>query len=130
MKKFMLSVYINCIKNCIMKKKRICQAPRTKQTEKITKILLIKSYISKYFIKDNKINILLKKKVFFNIKLMSKPGFRVFLKNREILKKMKEKKYEDIIFSSNLGILSLKKMLKEKIGGEPLFYINKCQRIL
>ncbi|UOQ38084.1 30S ribosomal protein S8 [Candidatus Vidania fulgoroideae] len=130
MKKFILSVYVNCIKNCIMKKKRICQAPRTKQTEKITKILLVKSYISKYFVKDNRINILLKKEIFFDIKLMSKPGFRIFLKYREILKEMKEKKYEDIIFSSNLGILSFKKILKKKIGGEPLFYINKCQRIL
>ncbi|UOQ33159.1 30S ribosomal protein S8 [Candidatus Vidania fulgoroideae] len=130
MKNFILSVYINCIKNCILRKKRICIAPRTKHTEKITKILLTKSYISKYFIEGNKINILLDKKVYFDIKLISRPGFRIFLKYKNILSEIKKKNYNDVFFSSNLGILSLKSILKKRIGGEPLFYINKCQRIL
>lgn len=130
MKKFILSVYINNIKNCILKKKKICIVPFTKQTLNITKLLLRKFYISRFYIKDKNIFLLLKKEgkeiLISDIKLISKPSLRIFLKKKDIfLNGIKKKYYDDVIFSSNLGILNLKDIVKKHIGGEPLFYITK-----
>ncbi|MGX7583147.1 30S ribosomal protein S8 [Candidatus Vidania fulgoroideorum] len=130
MKKFIISNYINSIKNCILKKKKICLVPCTKQTKNITLLLLKKYYLNKFYKKDNLLILMLAKNqkgfLISDIKLISKPSLRIYVKKKNInINGIYNKKYDDIFFSCNLGILSLSDIVKKKIGGEPLFYITK-----
>lgn len=57
-----------------------------------------------------------------NIKLISKPGRRIFYSIKQIWKMNSEKTF--IIFSTNKGLKTISECKKLKLGGEPFITIN------
>ena len=90
------------------------------------KILSNEGFILGYKIKLNKIKILLKYKnnipVINAIKIISKPGRRIYYSTKQIWKINSSKYF--IIFSTNKGLKSITECKKLKIGGEPVVLIS------
>jgi small subunit ribosomal protein S8 len=104
------------------RKKNLCEA--------FLKILWSEGFIIKYRTsKKNKkfLKIFLKysstgKPAINNIKLLTKPGRRIFYSIKQIWKIDSTKNF--IIFSTNKGLQTIENCKKLKIGGEPFIIIN------
>lgn len=104
------------------RKKRLCEA--------FLKILWNEGFIIGYRISkkdDDFIKIFLKytsngKPVINNIKLISKPGRKIYYSIKQIWKIDTSKNF--IIFSTNKGLKTINSCKKLKIGGEPFIIIN------
>jgi small subunit ribosomal protein S8 len=118
------------IKNGQMAKKSFILQTRKKVCESFLKILWDEGFISGYKISSSNIQlleILLKYKqngqpVISTLKLVSKPGHRVYYSAKQIWKIDSTKAF--IILSTNRGLKSLTQCKKLKIGGEPVLVIN------
>jgi small subunit ribosomal protein S8 len=118
------------IKNGQMAKKSFILQTRKKVCESFLKILWDEGFISGYKISSSNIQlleILLKYKqngqpVINTLKLVSKPGHRVYYSAKQIWKIDSTKAF--IILSTNRGLKSLTQCKKLKIGGEPVIVIN------
>lgn len=104
----------------IIKKKKIC--------ERFLKILWDEGFILGYTVcvKSNQIKIFLKykknKPVINSIKLISKPGQRIYYSIKQLWKLNTIHLF--IVFSTTKGLKSLIECKKLKIGGEPFILIN------
>lgn len=81
-------------------------------------------FLEKVYIVNKKIIVKLKyifnNPIIKNIKFISKPSKRIYIK----IKELKNTRIEDCIISTNIGILNKKESIKKNIGGEILFSIN------
>lgn len=117
------------IKNGQLAKRRFVYQTRKKICESFLKILWNEEFISGFTIDSmnpNKIKIFLKyhngQPVINSIKLISKPGRRVYYSVKQIWKIDSSKSF--IILSTNKGLKSIVECKKLKIGGEPFISIN------
>ena len=112
------------IKNACMAERKDLVVPHSRVKEAIVKILKDNQYIEDYQLIDQKpqkdIKILLKYvgklSVITDVKRVSKPGRRIYVKAGEIPQTLNG--YGLTILSSNQGIIDDKKARKAKVGGE------------
>lgn len=112
------------IKNACMAERKDLVVPHSRVKEAIVKILKDNQYIEDYQLIDKKpqkdIKILLKYvgklSVITDVKRVSKPGRRIYVKAGEIPQTLNG--YGLTILSSNQGIIDDKKARKAKVGGE------------
>lgn len=112
------------IKNACMAERKDLVVPHSRVKEAIVKILKDHQYIEDYQLIDKKpqkdIKILLKYvgklSVITDVKRVSKPGRRIYVKAGEIPQTLNG--YGLTILSSNQGIIDDKKARKAKVGGE------------
>lgn len=126
-----VSDFISRIKNAIIVHHKIVQTPATRLTIDITKILKLEGFIEDFeLVKNKSSNYLLiflkynksdKKPVISFLKRISKPGRRIYLKNKNIIKNIGS--FGISILSTTKGIVSNKKANKLNTGGEILLHI-------
>lgn len=112
------------IKNACMAERKDLVVPHSRVKEAIVKILKDHQYIEDYQLIDKKpqkdIKILLKYvgklSVITDVKRVSKPGRRIYVKADEIPQTLNG--YGLTILSSNQGIIDDKKARKAQVGGE------------
>nr|YP_010233614.1 ribosomal protein S8 [Pleurosigma inscriptura]QSZ78231.1 ribosomal protein S8 [Pleurosigma inscriptura] len=128
MKNYFWKMFSN-IKNGQLAKKAFVYQKRKKICEEFLKILWDEGFILGYKIdsvNSNKIKIFLKynneEPVINSIKLITKPGRRVYYSIKQIWKLNSTKNF--IIFSTNKGLKTIIDCKKLKIGGEPFLVIN------
>ena len=117
------------IKNGQLAKKPFIYQKRKKICEEFLKILWDEGFILGYKIDNknsNQIKIFLKynneEPTINSIKLITKPGRRVYYSIKQIWKLDSTKNF--IIFSTNKGLKTIIDCKKLKIGGEPFLIIN------
>ncbi|MCM8800721.1 MAG: 30S ribosomal protein S8 [Candidatus Omnitrophica bacterium] len=117
------------IRNAVMAKKEIVDIPASKMLKSILEILKKENYIDNFkFIEDKsrpRLRIYLKyianKSAITQIKRVSKPGLRVYVKRKDIPLVLRGKGLA--ILSTSKGILTDKEARATKIGGEVIGYI-------
>jgi small subunit ribosomal protein S8 len=117
------------IKNACMAERKDLVMPHSKVKEAIVKLLKENNYITDYELIEKEpqkeIKIILryvgKLSVITNVKRVSKPGRRTYVKAGEIPQTLNG--YGLTIISSNLGIMDDKAARKAKVGGEILCQI-------
>lgn len=117
------------IKSGQLTKRSFIYQTRKKICEAFLKILWQEGFILGYKIdskQPNKLKIFLKYKngrpVINSLKLISKPGRRIYYSSKQIWKIDSSKSF--IIFSTNKGLKSIIDCKKLMIGGEPFIVIN------
>ena len=118
------------IKNGQMAKRSFIYQKKKKFCESFLKILWDEGFITGYKTSNSNkdtLKIFLKyfddgKPSINNIKLISKPGRRIFYSIKQIWKMNSEKTF--IIFSTNKGLKTISECKKLKLGGEPFITIN------
>lgn len=114
------------IRNALIAKHDEVEMPVSKMKKAIAEILLEEGYIEGTKIVDNSLVITLKygpknESVITNIKRISKPGLRVYANTENmpvVLGGM-----GIAILSTNKGVMTNKKALANKVGGEVLAYV-------
>ena len=114
------------IRNALVDKHDEVEMPSSKMKNAIAQILLEEGYIEGTKIVDNNLVITLKygpknESVITNIKRISKPGLRVYANTENmpvVLGGM-----GIAILSTNKGVMTNKKALANKVGGEVLAYV-------
>ena len=107
------------IKNAVLSNKAGVEVLKTKQNLAIAQALKRAGFIQE--IKQNKdiLEVVLakknKKSVLLNLKLVSKPGLRIYTSVEEITSR---KKPSLLLVSTPKGILTSKEAVKENVGGE------------
>ncbi len=115
-----LSNFFSKIKNGYLANKSIIIQQKTKQIIKFLNIFIKEGLIKSYKISNennNLIQIFLKynnNSIFKNLKRISKPGKRVFIKNKDLFK-IKKGLY---IISTSKGLLTHIQAKKKNVGGE------------
>ena len=129
MKNYFWNMFAN-IKHGQISKQNLIYQRNKKICESFLKILWKEGFIigyQKYKKNPNLIKIFLKYKngtpAINNIKLITKPGRRIYCNIKQI---WKIKSYENccVIFSTNQGLKTIDECKKLKIGGEPFIFIN------
>lgn len=117
------------LKNGQLAKRSFIYQKRKKICESFLRMLWDEGFILGYKIDSentNRLKIFLKYKnerpVINSIKLVSKPGRRIYYSIKQIWKIDSSKSF--IIFSTNKGLQSIIDCKKLKIGGEPFIVIN------
>lgn len=117
------------IKNGQMTQRSFILQKQKKMCKPFLNILWDEGYILGYKIYQNNpntIKIFLKynqeKSVINSLKLVSKPGHRIYYSAKQIWKINSNKIH--IIFTTNKGLLTITNCKRLKIGGEPLVVIN------
>lgn len=116
------------IKNGQLAKRSYVHQKKKKLCELLLKILWDEGFIVGYKIEDKEnLKIFLKyvengKPSINNIKVVSKPGRRIYYSSKQIWKLDSSKTL--IIFSTNQGLKTLSECKKQNIGGEPLVIVN------
>jgi len=118
------------IRNGQLAKRSFIYQKRKKLCESFLKTLWNEDFIVGYKISEknkDSIKIFLKyvdnrKPAINNIKLVTKPGRRVFYSIKQIWKIDSDKNF--LIFSTNKGLQTIEGCKKLKIGGEPFVIIN------
>jgi len=128
MKNYFWNMFSN-IKNGQLAKKAFIYQKRKKICEEFLKILWDEGFILSYQIDKSdstKLKIFLKynneEPVINSIKLITKPGRRIYYSINQIWKLDSTKNF--IIFSTNKGLKTIIDCKKLKIGGEPFLIIN------
>lgn len=107
------------IKNAVMAKNRETLAPYTKLGFDVAKSLQKTGYLSEVSQKEGMLNIKFafshKEPVLVDIKLVSKPGRRIYAGVQEIEKK---KGPSIFLLSTSKGVLTSSEALKTRVGGE------------
>lgn len=107
------------IKNAAMAKNKSIVVPMSKQTFAIAECLKKLGYLAEVKKDGEFVNIALafmhKRPAIINLRLVSKPGLRIYLGIDEISKKRGPSQF---LISTPLGILSSKQAIKQRVGGE------------
>ncbi len=116
-----LSNLFSKIKNGYLSNKSIVKQQKSKQSVNILNVLIREGFIKSYKISSknpNEIKIYLKyknnKSIITEIKRISKPGKRFYVKNKDLYKKKKG----FYILSTSIGILTDLQAKKLNVGGE------------
>ena len=109
------------LKNASMSKKRSIMVRKTNIVASIAKVLKDDGYISKITDKDGSLEIelayLKKEPVLIDIKIISRPGLRVYLKSKQLARKKGPSRY---IISTPHGVMNSHEAIKKNIGGEAI----------
>lgn len=122
-----ISDFITRIRNASIVRHKIVKTPATKITIAIAKILKIEGFIEDFEKFENSLLIFLKYKnqnkysIINSLKRISKPGRRVYLKKKNLPKRIGS--FGVSILSTSNGIISDKMARLGNIGGEVLIYI-------
>ncbi len=112
--------YLIQVKNAARAKKHEIIVDSTKMIKAISEVLKKEKVIDSFEEKDGKliVKIAFRKKepILFDLKLVSKPGLRIY-KNAEEIMKRKDKS-SSFILSTSKGIISSEDVIKLKVGGE------------
>lgn len=109
------------IKNALAAKKPEVEMPLSKFKLALAKTLKKKGCLKKISKKDRVLRIVLKPDSFDNLKRVSKPGCRIYIKKDEI--KLHQDKFA--VVSTPKGIMSDKKAKKLGLGGEVVCEVYK-----
>ena len=126
---YTLSNLLISIKNGYIARKSTVSIKFSLFVLKVLKILYIEGFINSYFI-SNKGKIIIKlkyyqnSKLFNQLKVISKPGKRVYLTSREL--KRKYYYYNFVLISTTQGLMTHKLAIRKNLGGEILFTLNYC----
>lgn len=120
------------IRNAIMARHEFVDVPYSNMKYSISKILKDEGYIRNYkiFVDENRKKFL---KIYINydennnsvitgLKRISKPGRRVYVKSKDILK-VKNNNLGLLIISTSKGLMTDFNARKDNIGGEPLLMV-------
>jgi len=119
--------YLTRIRNAIKAKHIIVNIPESKIKKQITKLLYKNGYIKNYKFQDKNVKIALKynnktkESAIINLKKISKPGLRKYVKIKSLPNVING--LGIAILSTSKGIMSNKEAKKNNIGGEVLCYI-------
>ncbi len=107
------------VKNAALAEKRDVLVDNNKLILEVAKILKKEGYLESLNEKEKVLNVRIalksKKPVISDIKLVSKPGLRIYMKADELLQK---KGPSQFIVSTTQGILLSKEAIKKRLGGE------------
>jgi small subunit ribosomal protein S8 len=107
------------IKNAALAQMHEVEVKNTKMVESIANVLKREGFLEDVSIKDGKLSATLsyrkKKPLIMDIKLISKPGLRVYMGVTEMAHR---KAASILILSTSKGIFSNKEALKKGVGGE------------
>lgn len=122
--------FLTRIRNANMRKFDVVEAPASKIKRDIANILKAEGYVKDVeFIEDDKqgiIRVFLKygkdsEKVITNLKRISKPGLRVYVKSGEVPKVLNG--LGTAVISTSEGVITDKSARAKNIGGEVLAYV-------
>ena len=122
--------FLTRIRNANMRKFEVIEAPASKIKRDIANILKTEGYVKDVeFIEDDKqgiIRVFLKygkdgEKVITNLKRISKPGLRVYVKSGEVPKVLNG--LGTAVISTSEGVVTDKTARAKNIGGEVLAYV-------
>ena len=122
--------FLTRIRNANMRKFEVVEAPASKIKRDIANILKTEGYVKDVeFIEDDKqgiIRVFLKygkdgEKVITNLKRISKPGLRVYVKSGEVPKVLNG--IGTAVISTSEGVVTDKAARAKNIGGEVLAYV-------
>ena len=122
--------FLTRIRNGNMRKFDVVEAPATKIKRQIAEILKAEGYVKDVeYVEDNKqgvIRVFLKygkngEKVITNLKRISKPGLRVYVKSDDIPKVLNG--LGTAIISTSTGVVTDKVARETNVGGEVIAYI-------
>ena len=122
--------FLTRIRNANMRKFEVVEAPASKIKRDIANILKAEGYVKDVeFIEDDKqgiIRVFLKygkdgEKVITNLKRISKPGLRVYVKSGEVPKVLNG--LGTAVISTSEGVVTDKTDRAKNIGGEVLAYV-------
>lgn len=121
-----LSNFLSNLKNHCLSKKAILKQKKTKQILQLINILITEGFINGYYQQEGDIIVILLKynrqnSVINQIKQISKPGKRVYVKNKWIYKQNNTNLY---IISTPKGFLTHNQAQKYNLGGELICKIN------
>ena len=115
---------LSTLKNNIQIRKYKMEIKKTKYSIAILDVLVREGFIRSFIISKTKILVLLKyindKPLIKDIKMISKPSQRVYLKNFKLYNCSQKKVF---LISTNQGILSLEDAKRLNLGGELLCFI-------
>ena len=113
------------VKNAGLARKRQVEVPKNKVIKEVAKALKRLRYLDEIGEKEGKLVVKLsyrkKEPLLTDLKLVSKPGLRVYQGADELAKKRGLSTY---IVSTPKGILSLKEALKKRVGGEVIAEVS------
>ena len=122
--------FLTRIRNGNMRKFDVVEAPASKIKRQIAEILKAEGYVKDVeYVEDNKqgvIRVFLKygkngEKVITNLKRISKPGLRVYVKSDDVPKVLNG--LGTAIISTSTGVVTDKVARQTNVGGEVLAYI-------
>ena len=122
--------FLTRIRNGNMRRFEVVEAPASKIKREIAEILKAEGYVKDVeYVEDNKqgvIRVFLKygknnEKVITNLKRISKPGLRVYVKSDEVPRVLNG--LGTAIISTSEGVVTDKDARSKNIGGEVLAYI-------
>ena len=122
--------FLTRIRNGNMRKFDVVEAPASKIKRQIAEILKAEGYVKDVeYVEDNKqgvIRVFLKygkngEKVITNLKRISKPGLRVYVKSDDIPKVLNG--LGTAIISTSTGVVTEKVARETNVGGEVIAYI-------
>ncbi len=107
------------LKNARMAKLKTVSVPSTKLMKATADALEASGFLRDVTLADGtlEVNLVYKKKepVIMDVKLVSKPGLRIYMNVDQLEKRRKP---SILILSTPKGVMSSKKALKERVGGE------------
>ncbi len=107
------------IKNAALANQKYVACPLNKLVESVAKTLVEEKYLERVFVENGFLKVQLsyknKEPVLSDLKLISKPGLRVYW-GVDMIKKVKRASI--FILSTPKGIISSRKALKDNLGGE------------
>jgi len=113
--------FITRIKNAALAGKKVFSVPNTKLVYEVAKTLKKSGVLSEIKKEDSNLNLRLayhkKEPLLINLKLVSKPGLRVYM-NIDELSNHKGVSY--FVLSTSKGVMTSKEALKLGIGGEAI----------
>ena len=126
MENYLLNMFAHIKNGLILKKKYVLQKKK-KPCVYYLQVLWDEGFINGYEDNcENYIKIFLKycegESVIKNIKILSKPGHRIYYTTKQIWKIDSNKNC--IIFSTSKGVMSLTNCKKNNIGGEPVISVS------
>lgn len=107
------------IKNAALAKRKSVTLSSTKLIKAVADSMVTSGFLHDVDVKDGMLTVGLvyrqKQPVVMNIMLVSKPGLRIYMNVDQLEKR---KKPSILILSTPKGVMSSKKALKERVGGE------------
>ncbi len=116
---FPIGDFLIRIKNASMANLRDVSATETKQIKSVAEALVKSRFLESVSSKDGQITVKLairsKKPVLTDLKIISKPGLRIYM---EVDKLEKRRTPSIYIVSTSKGVLNSREAIKQRIGGE------------
>lgn len=107
------------IKNAAKIRQKKLTAGNSKLIQSVAELLVELGYLEDVAVKDDKITVSIayhrKKPILYDLKLVSKPGLRIYKSADEI---EATKGPFILLLSTNKGVMSSEQALKERVGGE------------